>query len=30
MPWDWVIPAAVGAGFVILWLFVLPRLPGGR
>src|SRR5205807_8760651 len=30
MTWDWVIPAAFGAGFVILWLVLLPRLPGGR
>ena len=30
MAWDWVMPAAFGAGFVIFWLVVLPRLPGGR
>jgi hypothetical protein len=26
---DWLVPLAFLAGFVLLWLFVLPRLKGG-
>jgi hypothetical protein len=27
--WDWLAPVGFLAGFVLLWLFVLPRLKGG-
>jgi hypothetical protein len=26
MTWDWVVPVAVAAGFVLLWAVILPRL----
>jgi len=26
MNWDWVVPAALLAGFLLLWLVILPRL----
>jgi hypothetical protein len=26
MSWEWILPAALFVGFVLLWLFVLPRL----
>jgi hypothetical protein len=26
---DWLIPVGLLIGFVLLWLFVLPRLKGG-
>jgi|GEM_PF-2677299 hypothetical protein len=26
MTWDWVLPAAAFAAFVLVWLFVLPRM----
>jgi hypothetical protein len=29
MTWDWVAPVAALVGFVLVWLFVLPRLKGG-
>jgi hypothetical protein len=27
--WDWLTPVGLLAAFVLLWLFVLPRLKGG-
>jgi hypothetical protein len=29
MSWDWLLPAGFLAGFVVLWLFVLPKLKLG-
>ncbi len=26
MVWDWILFAAIGIGFLVLWLVVLPRL----
>ena len=26
MSWDWLIPAVLAAAFLVLWLWVLPRL----
>jgi hypothetical protein len=26
MSWDWVVPAALAIGFLVLWLWLLPRL----
>jgi hypothetical protein len=29
MDWDWLVPVGFLAGFVLLWLFILPRIKGG-
>jgi hypothetical protein len=29
MVWDWLAPALVLGGFVLLWVFLFPRLKGG-
>jgi len=26
MSWDWLLPTLLAVGFLVLWLFVLPRL----
>jgi len=26
MSWDWVFPAALAVGFLLIWLVILPRL----
>jgi hypothetical protein len=29
MTWEWVLPVLALTGFVLLWVFVFPRLKGG-